>query len=213
MTTLPHHSVIMTLFLLSTVPTPTLVVNITRGDTVSSSSGSEPPSPPPPPPGGQTFDMLLAGSSIKLTCDIAVAEAVNTSIILLVNWTKDGVPVADSGYLTVTPLLQTDTNKYHSELTFPLLSTTRDSAVYSCNVLINSTSQFPYVSSSDKETESITLNVTGIGIVYSVLLTHHYCGPSIFTTQILSLSYKLLQMKLSVWRRAVLTLRTIATSA
>ena len=169
---------VFTFLLLSTVPQPTVVVSIRTGnitsvegnesasDPGSSSgfgSGFDPDSQQTSPPLNTTTislsDVIYAGTSIRLTCNITVADSVNTSRELLVEWRKNGSPVSTIDYLTATPVDQTGENS--SELIFPLLSTTRDSAVYSCNAVINSTLGSLYVISSDEESDSFNLSVTG----------------------------------------------------
>ena len=107
-------------------------------------------------------DVIFAGTSIILTCNITVADSVNTSRELLIEWRKNCSSVSSIDYLITTPLEQTEENSYYSELIFPILSRTRDSAVYSCNAVINSTLGSIYVISSEEESDSFNLDVTGM---------------------------------------------------
>ena len=161
-----------------TVPQPAVVVNITRGEVTSeqnststAASGSE---------SGSGYENLTvseptsrvavnttitntpsAGSSIKLTCTVTVSESVNTTTALIVEWRKDGVPVSAIEHLTTTPTLLTGGATYYSELIFPLLSSTRDSANYSCNALVNSTLGSQYITNSEEGSDFINLTVKG----------------------------------------------------
>ena len=161
-----------------TVPQPAVVVNITRGEVTSeqnststAASGSESGSgyenlTVPEPTSRVAVNTTItitppAGSSIKLTCTVAVSESVNTTTALIVEWRKDGVPVSAIKHLTTAPTLQTGGTTYYSELIFPLLSNTRDSANYSCNALVNSTLGSQYITNSEEGSDFINLTVKG----------------------------------------------------
>lgn len=82
---------------------------------------------------------LLTGSSRMLVCDVLVPEVVNTDFEVVLNWTKNDLPVTNFTYLNISsPVLTNNGYCLYSELIFPLLFPSRDTSEYSCRVQVES---------------------------------------------------------------------------
>ena len=110
----------------------------------------------------QEYNNLLAGSTLKIYCDITTDVNVDTPFDVTTTWTLDNtVLLLPNSRVTIIEPFSTDFNKYQSRIEFSTLSSTIDSGTYTCDVSITSDSDYLYVFDADDEGDTTAFTVIG----------------------------------------------------
>ena len=113
----------------------------------------------------QVEDTLLAGSQLTIYCDIVVDINVDIHFTVSTTWTRtnndDNDTIIDSttSRVVVYSLYSTGINKHQSRIEFSTLSSVEDPGDYTCEVLIDSITDYTFVYNSDTNSETITLQI------------------------------------------------------
>ena len=99
--------------------------------------------PVPPPQISPDLSAAYHGTTHTLTCTIIVDPSVDTSLNLVVVWSREGTALMDSDdsfTITQPALVSGSTNTYAADLTFtPLDQPSVSSGVYTCEVIAQPT--------------------------------------------------------------------------
>ena len=108
---------------------------------------------------------LLAGSELTIHCDIEIDTNVDTLFTVSTTWTmtdsNNNVETLEvtSGRVSVYSPYSTGFNQYRSRIEFSTLSSLVDSGVYTCDVVIDSNSEYTFVYDSDNNSSSTAIQV------------------------------------------------------
>ena len=108
--------------------------------------------------------VLYAGTSFFLRCVITLNDLVTIPVIVINQWTRNGISVPNglSNDATITEgLIQNGSLQYKSTLYFNPLDNTDDIGKYSCNFdILSNISDYQYVKNTSANT-STTITVQG----------------------------------------------------
>ena len=113
----------------------------------------------------QVEDTLLAGSQLTIYCDIVVDINVDIPFTVNTTWTRTNSEVNDTiidsttGRVVVYSPYSTGINNYQSRIEFSTLSSVEDPGDYTCEVLIDSKTDYTFVYNSDINTDATTLQI------------------------------------------------------
>ena len=108
---------------------------------------------------------LLAGSELTIHCDIEIDTNVDTLFTVSTTWTmtdsNNNVETLEvtSGRVSVYSPYSTGFNQYRSRIEFSTLSSLVDPGVYTCDVVIDSNSEYTFVYDSDNNSSSTAIQV------------------------------------------------------
>ena len=108
---------------------------------------------------------LLAGSELTICCDIEIDANVDTPFNVSVTGTmtdsNNNVETLEvtSGRVSVYSPYSTGFNQYQSCIDFSTLSSLVDPGVYTCDVVIDSNSEYTFVYDSDNNSSSTAIQV------------------------------------------------------
>ena len=108
---------------------------------------------------------LLAGSELTICCDIEIDANVDTPFNVSVTGTmtdsNNNVETLEvtSGRVSVYSPYSTGFNQYQSCIDFSTLSSLVDPGVYTCDVVIDSNSEYTFVYDSDNNSGSTAIQV------------------------------------------------------
>ena len=115
----------------------------------------------------QNNSTLLAGSQLTIFCNITVDPNIDTPFMVDTIWTSvDCNSIVESinsssGRVTVYYPEFTRFNQYQSHVVFSTLSSSVDSGLYRCEVVIDSDSNYTFVYNSIKFNDTTTFEVVG----------------------------------------------------
>ena len=103
---------------------------------------------------------FYAGTTRDLVCEITIASAVNTPVVVEVSWTRSALPVTNGGRFTISAVeVSSVPSTFLSSLTVSGLREDEDTAVFACVASLSSSSQ--YLTTSPTNTGSLVVSVTG----------------------------------------------------
>ena len=91
------------------------------------------------------YNILLAGSTLTIYCDITIDVNVDTQFTVTTTWTHDNTVLLPNSRMMIIDPYSTSLNEYQSRIEFSTLSSTIDSGVYTCDVSVTSNSDYLYV--------------------------------------------------------------------
>ena len=101
---------------------------------------------------------LYEGTSQTLTCSVTLPGTVDTDVTVIVDWTRDSIPITSSERVVVSPVSSVRPPFMSTLRLSPLIMT--DAGQYSCQA--TATSSSPYITDSGQGLSSEeTLTVTG----------------------------------------------------
>ena len=106
-------------------------------------------------------DTLLAGSELTIYCDIKIDANVDTPFTVSTTWTMiDGNSNVEtlevtSGRVVVYSPYSTGFNQYQSRIELSTLSSLVDPGVYTCDVVIDTNSEYTFVYNYDSGSTAI----------------------------------------------------------
>ena len=108
-------------------------------------------------------NILVEATYLDIVCTVNVSDAVNTGIIVDVEWSHNGgSPLTNNSDYTVSPLTMLGSHMYTSILHIESLSNTRDNdAMYSCTMSVLPSPVLSYITGNENN-KSLILNVAGI---------------------------------------------------
>ena len=120
---------------------------------------------------------LVEGQFLDIVCNVNISEAINTGINVSITWQKNGgSALTNNTDYTISPLTSVS-NMYTSTLRIESLnhdgSDPDNGAVYSCSVTVQPSPVSPFIT-GNSNSDSITLTVAGMVIVYCIVLYIYY---------------------------------------
>ena len=109
---------------------------------------------------------LVEGTYIDLVCTVTINDAVNTDVIVSIEWSRNGgSALMNSSDYSISPM-SLISDQYISTIRIEELMTSDNGATFSCSVSIQPSSLSTYITGSNGD-GNITLSVEG---KYSVLI-------------------------------------------
>ena len=111
---------------------------------------------------------LIEATYLDMVCTVNISDAVNTGIIVDVEWSHNGgFPLTNNSDYTISSLTMLGSHMYTSTLRIESLSNTKDNgAIYSCTVSVLPSPVSSYITGNENN-NSLTLNVAGIILNYT----------------------------------------------
>ena len=115
----------------------------------------------------ESNQILVAGSSLNITCFIFLDSRIDTPVNVTTTWSLVGTEteISADSRIIIHNLPSTDSWLFQSVLTFNELSE-EDNGTYQCTVSVRSTTDYPYVLPADNVSKNVSINVESKEALY-----------------------------------------------